>query len=108
MRLLNFNFLRRNKPLTDKVIASRIRELLEFEINGKLAAHGGNVELERVTERRAYLKFGGGCQGCAASALTMKLGVEQRIKELIPEVEETIDVTDHTAGENPYYNEAPA
>jgi hypothetical protein len=29
--------------------------------------------------------------------------VEARIRELIPEVEEVIDTTDHTAGENPFY-----
>ncbi len=103
-----FSFLKRNKPLTDKVIASRISELIEFEINPKLAAHGGSVELVEVKDFRAHLKFGGGCQGCAASALTMKLGVENRIKELIPEVIETVDLTDHTAGDNPFYTEMPA
>jgi len=56
----------------------------------------------KVDEYRALLQFGGGCQGCAASALTMKMGVESRIKELIPEVIEIIDVTDHGAGDNPY------
>lgn len=97
------SFLRKDKPLTDKVIASRIRELLEFEINPKLAEHGGEVALLKVEARRAQLQFGGGCQGCAASALTMKMGVESRIKELIPQVIEIIDVTDHSAGENPFY-----
>ena len=88
--------------MSDEVIASRIRELLEGEINPKLAAHGGQVELLKFEARRAQLQFGGGCQGCAASALTMKMGVENRIKELIPEVAEIVDVTDHSAGENPF------
>ncbi len=101
------SFLKRDKPITDKIIASRIRELIAGEINPKLASHGGSVELDSVRDRQAYLKFGGGCQGCAASTLTMTMGVEMRIKELIPEVAEVIDVTDHNAGANPFYTEVP-
>lgn len=97
-----FSFLKKDKPLTDEVIASRVRELIEGEINPMLAQHGGNVDLESVSEKMVRLKFGGGCQGCAASALTMKMGVENRLKELIPEIVEVVDVTDHAAGENPY------
>jgi len=96
-------FLKRNKPLNDNTIAERIRELIEFEINPMLASHGGEIELVEVREKRAHVRFGGGCQGCAASALTMKAGVENRIKELIPEVLDLVDVTDHSQGANPYY-----
>lgn len=102
-----FSFLKRDKSLSDKVIAARIRELIDGELNPKLASHGGSVELESVKEKQAYLKFGGGCQGCAASQLTMTMGVENRIKELIPEVIQVIDVTDHSAGDSPYYAEVP-
>jgi Fe/S biogenesis protein NfuA len=35
--------------------------------------------------------------------VTLKQGVEQRIRELIPEIEEVIDSTDHSTGENPFY-----
>ena len=96
-------FLKRNKPVTDATIADRLRELIEFEINPMLASHGGSIELVSVQDFRAQVKFGGGCQGCAASALTMKAGVENRVKEMIPEVVELIDVTDHSVGENPFY-----
>lgn len=98
-----FSSLKRNKPPSDAVIADRMRELIEFEINPMLASHGGSIELVSVDNFRAHVKFGGGCQGCAASALTMKAGVENRVKEMIPEVIELIDVTDHSQGDNPYY-----
>ena len=35
--------------------------------------------------------------------VTLKQGVEARIRELIPEIEEVIDTTDHSSGENPFY-----
>jgi len=47
--------------------------------------------------------MGGGCQGCAVSAMTLREGIERSIKENIPEVTEVVDATDHDAGEDPYY-----
>ncbi|MGI9183191.1 MAG: NifU family protein [Longimicrobiaceae bacterium] len=50
-----------------------------------------------------YLRMSGGCQGCAASAATLRMGIERMVKESIPEIQGVVDVTDHTAGVNPYY-----
>jgi Fe/S biogenesis protein NfuA len=47
--------------------------------------------------------MGGGCQGCAMSAATLRDGITTSIHEAIPEVTEVIDVTDHNAGDNPFY-----
>jgi Fe/S biogenesis protein NfuA len=47
--------------------------------------------------------MGGGCQGCAVSAMTLREGISAAITGAIPEITEVIDVTDHSAGENPYY-----
>ena len=64
--------------------------------------------LERTEETddggiRAVVTMGGGCQGCAVSAITLREGIEAAIKEAIPEVTEIQDGTDHDAGENPYF-----
>ena len=47
--------------------------------------------------------MGGGCQGCSASALTLAEGIKRQIKDLVPDVLDVIDATDHQAGENPFY-----
>jgi len=47
--------------------------------------------------------MGGGCHGCASSKITMMLGVERHFREVFPDICEITDVTDHLAGENPYY-----
>ena len=49
------------------------------------------------------MQLGGGCQGCGMASVTLRDGVVRMIKEGVPEVEEVVDVTDHGAGENPYY-----
>ena len=69
-----------------------------------MAAHGGTVNFVGVKENKVYLSFGGGCHGCGMVDVTLKHGIESRIKELVPEIEEVVDVTDHSTGENPFYN----
>jgi Fe/S biogenesis protein NfuA len=81
----------------------KVRQLLDGQINPALAMHGGYAGLDRVEDDKAYVTMGGGCQGCAVSAMTLREGIARSIKEAIPEVSEVVDVTDHALGENPYY-----
>jgi len=79
--------------------------LLEQSINPSLASHGGFATLVGVDDKNnVYVTMGGGCQGCSASAATLKEGIQRSIKEQIPEVVEVIDATDHASGENPFYS----
>jgi Fe/S biogenesis protein NfuA len=96
-----------NKPKNnlDSQIAQDIQKLLDSDINTAVSAHGGNIELLDVIEDRAYVKMGGGCQGCSSAAATLKQGVETRIKAAFPQIKQVIDSTDHASGQNPYYNE---
>ncbi|MSO86302.1 MAG: hypothetical protein EXQ71_02130 [Acidimicrobiia bacterium] len=85
-------------------IAEQVEQLLQEQINPSLAAHGGFAELKGVDNTVVYVTMGGGCQGCAVSAMTLRDGIARSIQESIPEVTEVIDTTDHTAGENPFYS----
>lgn len=84
-------------------MAERVQQVIDEVINPGIAAHGGFVELVDVSDDTLYLRMGGGCQGCAASAATLRQGIERMVREQVPEIQEIIDVTDHTAGANPYY-----
>jgi Fe-S cluster biogenesis protein NfuA len=84
-------------------IRQKVQGLLEREINPALGMHGGWVELIDVRKNAVYLRLGGGCQGCGAANMTLKMGIEKAIREQIPEVGEILDTTDHAAGRNPYY-----
>jgi len=87
----------------DGPVPDRVRILLDTEINPAIAAHGGIVRLVDVQDNRVYLAFGGGCHGCGMVDVTLKQGIETRIREAVPEVAEVIDTTDHSTGDNPYY-----
>jgi Fe/S biogenesis protein NfuA len=99
----------RPDPLSGKhleltgTVAEQVQQLLAEQINPALAAHGGFAELKGVEDDKVYVTMGGGCQGCAVSAMTLRDGISRSIKEAIPEVTEVIDTTDHDAGENPFY-----
>lgn len=77
--------------------------LLEKRINPALSAHGGSAELVKVEGTEAHILMGGGCQGCAMSAATLREGISVMIAQAIPEITDVIDVTDHSEGENPYF-----
>ncbi len=81
----------------------KVRQLLDGQINPALAMHGGYAALDRVEDDKVFVTMGGGCQGCAVSAMTLREGIARSIKEAIPEVSEVVDITDHALGENPYY-----
>jgi len=85
-------------------IAEKVTTLIAEAINPGLAAHGGFTSLVGVDGTRVFLTMGGGCQGCSMSAATMVQGIQTAIKEAIPEVTEVVDATDHSAGENPFYD----
>ena len=86
-------------------LPDKVMQLLEQSVNPALASHGGFATLVGVDDdNNVYVTMGGGCQGCAASAATLREGIQRSIKEAIPEVAEVIDATDHDAGENPFYS----
>ncbi len=81
----------------------KLQQLLDRHINPSLAAHGGYAELVKMDDTEAHILMGGGCQGCAMSAATLRQGIEVMIAEAIPEITKIVDVTDHEAGENPFF-----
>ena len=85
-------------------ISEKLQQLLDQHINPSLAAHRGYAELVKMEETAAHILMGGGCQGCAMSAATLRQGIEVMIAEAIPEITEIVDVTDHEAGENPFFD----
>ncbi len=90
----------------DGELADRVQQVLEQQINPGVAQHGGRVSLVDIRDNVVYLKMGGGCQGCGLAGVTLTQGIKSALAEAVPEIEGVEDVTDHSAGENPYYDPA--
>jgi len=90
-------------PLWADPVAQAVQKVLDEEINPAVASHGGHVALLEVKDAVAYIQLGGGCQGCGMVDVTLKQGIEVRIREAVPAIREIVDSTDHAGGKNPYY-----
>ena len=93
-------------PLWTDERALAIQRVFDDEINPAVAQHGGWVALLEVKDDVAYIQLGGGCQGCGMVDVTLKQGIEVRIREAVPGIREIIDTTDHAGGRNPYFQPA--
>ncbi|MFQ5600248.1 MAG: iron-sulfur cluster assembly accessory protein [Candidatus Krumholzibacteriia bacterium] len=93
-------------PLWRDPVALKVQRVIDTEINPGVASHGGHVVLLDVKANRAFIRLGGGCQGCGMANVTLKQGIEVAIKQAVPEIEEVLDTTDHAAGDNPFYQPA--
>lgn len=91
-----------SEPLEGPLV-ERIKRVIDERINPGVASHGGRVRLVDVRDNIVYVQMGGGCQGCGMASVTLTQGIKQMIKEAAPEITDVRDVTDHDAGENPYY-----
>jgi len=57
-----------------------------------LMADGGNVDLVEIEGPIVKLKLQGACGSCPSSAMTLKMGIERRLREFIPEIAEVEQV----------------
>lgn len=87
-------------------VAERAVQVMETMINPAIASHGGRAEIAGVEDGTAYVRLGGGCQGCGMASVTLSQGIEATLVEMVPEITKVIDVTDHAGGDNPYYEAA--
>ena len=87
----------------DGTVEDNVREVLTKRINPSIAAHGGFAELVTVEGDTVVVKLGGGCKGCGMANATVTAGIEKTLRELIPDIERVVDLTDHASGENPYF-----
>lgn len=87
-------------------VAERVVAAVEQMINPSIASHGGVAEVVAVEEGTVYVRLGGGCQGCGMASVTLKQGIEATLRQVVPEVQKVIDVTDHSTGDNPYYEQS--
>lgn len=87
-------------------VAEKVVQVVDEAINPSIASHGGRAEVVAVEDGIAYIRLGGGCQGCGMASVTLSQGIESTITDLVPEISKVVDVTDHAQGDNPFYEQA--
>lgn len=77
---------------SDDPISMKIQEILNTEIRPAVAMDGGDIIFYGFKDGVVSLHLQGSCSSCPSSVMTLKMGVENRLKMLIPEVREVIQV----------------
>src|SRR5215210_7357323 len=67
----------------------RVEEALDT-VRPYIHSHGGEVELLKLQDGIVHLRLSGSCHGCAASAMTLKRGIEAALREHWPGFEEIV------------------
>lgn len=74
----------------DSPTVKKIKDILNNEVRPAVAQDGGDIVFIRYENNRLYLSLQGACSGCPSSTITLKNGVEVRMKSAIPELIEVI------------------
>ena len=62
------------------------------ELRPYLMADGGNVEIVEIDGPVVKVRLQGACGSCPSSTMTLKMGIERKLREAIPEVSEVVQV----------------
>ena len=89
---------------SEEELMRKVEQVMEEEINPYVHGHGGHINVVDVKGTTLYVELSGGCQGCASAKHTLKQGIEGIVLSRVPQLTEVVDVTDHTAGVDPYYH----
>ena len=73
--------------LTEDNVEKVLDELRPF-----LMADGGNVEVVELDGPIVKVRLQGACGSCPSSTMTLKMGIERKLRESIPEVSEVVQV----------------
>lgn len=77
---------------TEQSFEEKVKNIIEA-IRPNLQSHGGDIELVGTDEDKTVkVRLQGACDGCPGAQMTLKMGVEQLLKEKIPEVKEVVMV----------------
>lgn len=74
-------------PLSTENVEKVLDELRPF-----LMADGGNVEVVEIDGPVVKVRLQGACGSCPSSTMTLKMGIERKMRECIPEVSEVVQV----------------
>ncbi|XP_057981355.1 nifU-like protein 3, chloroplastic [Malania oleifera] len=80
-------------PLTEE----NVERVLE-EVRPGLMADGGNVALHEIDGLVVVLKLQGACGSCPSSTMTLKMGIETRLRDKIPEIQAVEQILDTETG----------
>lgn len=81
-----------NAPKAKNETEQQIIDILNNDIRPAVAMDGGDITFDRFEDGIVFLELKGACAGCPSSTATLKMGIENRLKESIPQVTEVVSI----------------
>ena len=73
-------------------VEQKIKTVLDNEIRPAVAMDGGDITFGKYEDGIVYLHLQGSCSSCPSSIATLRMGVETRLKEVVPEIKEVVQI----------------
>lgn len=74
----------------DIEISQKVVELLENYVRPAVEQDGGNITFRSYNEGVVTVLLQGSCSGCPSSTITLKSGIENLLKRMVPQVKEVV------------------
>jgi Fe-S cluster biogenesis protein NfuA len=74
----------------DSDSVKKIKEILAQSVRPVVEMDGGNIEFKSFDDGVVTLALKGSCSGCPSSTVTLKAGIENLLKRMVPEVKEVV------------------
>jgi Fe-S cluster biogenesis protein NfuA len=82
------------EPLPEHEIDGKITEILDEYIRPAVEQDGGEIAYRGFKDGTVFVAMRGSCAGCPSSTLTLKAGIEQLLKRMVPGVEQVVAESD--------------
>jgi NFU1 iron-sulfur cluster scaffold homolog, mitochondrial len=74
----------------DAAIAKKVTDLLENYVRPAVEQDGGNITFKSYKDGVVTVHLQGSCSGCPSATVTLKAGIENLLKRMVPEVTEVV------------------
>ncbi len=73
-------------------VVEKIKFIINQDIQPAVQRDGGFIQFSKFKDGKLYVELKGACSGCPSAEFTLKQGIEQLIRQEVPEVQEVISV----------------
>lgn len=81
------NKVKELSPEQETAIERKIKQLLEDHVKPAVEMDGGAIDFKSFKDGVVTVELKGSCSGCPSSTMTLKSGIENLLKRMVPEVE---------------------
>jgi len=79
-----------NEEVDENEVIAKIKDILAQSIKPVVEMDGGNIEFKSFEDGIVTVALKGSCSGCPSSTITLKAGIENLLKRMVPDVKEVV------------------